>query len=466
MVATRAPQREEYLARVLVARARAARRDRASTAEVTGRPKHLWSIYEKMVVRGKEFDDIHDLVGHPGHRRVREGLLGGARRHPRHLGPGAGPLQGLHQHAQVQPLPVAAHDGDRARRQAHRGADPHRRDAPPGRVRHRRPLGLQGPRRTTPRRWRGCSASSTWTARDRRPDRVPRGPEARPRAGRGLRLHAQGQGHRPAGALDAGRLRLRHPHRGRATAASAPRSTAAWSRSTPGCTSADTVEIITSKVAHGRAVAGLAPDRRLAPGPQQDPPVVLPGAARGRHRERPRGADQGAAPRGPARCRSCSAPTRPRAGGRVHEPTPTSTRCTPSSARARSRPGRWSSAWPEALRGGGRRRAAARRPRVPGPRRPRPGGGTGRGRLRRGARRRHGAPGPLLHAGARRPDRRLRHPGPGVSVHRADCANAVALADRVPGAADRGRVGPRATTGCSWPPSRCWPSTAPACWPT
>ena len=30
---------------------------------MTGRPKHLWSIYEKMVVRGKEFDDIHDLVG-------------------------------------------------------------------------------------------------------------------------------------------------------------------------------------------------------------------------------------------------------------------------------------------------------------------------------------------------------------------------------------------------------------------
>ncbi len=31
-------------------------------ADVTGRPKHLWSIYEKMVVRGKEFDDINDLV--------------------------------------------------------------------------------------------------------------------------------------------------------------------------------------------------------------------------------------------------------------------------------------------------------------------------------------------------------------------------------------------------------------------
>ena len=62
MVAARAPQREEYLARVLVAV-----RDRLGgtgiEAEVTGRPKHLWSIYEKMVVRGKEFDDIHDLVG-------------------------------------------------------------------------------------------------------------------------------------------------------------------------------------------------------------------------------------------------------------------------------------------------------------------------------------------------------------------------------------------------------------------
>ena len=62
MVAARAPQREEYLARVLVA----VRERLAATgieAEVTGRPKHLWSIYEKMVVRGKEFDDIHDLVG-------------------------------------------------------------------------------------------------------------------------------------------------------------------------------------------------------------------------------------------------------------------------------------------------------------------------------------------------------------------------------------------------------------------
>ena len=31
-------------------------------AEVTGRGKHLWSIYEKMIQKGSEFDDIFDLV--------------------------------------------------------------------------------------------------------------------------------------------------------------------------------------------------------------------------------------------------------------------------------------------------------------------------------------------------------------------------------------------------------------------
>ncbi|MGC8462964.1 MAG: RelA/SpoT family protein [Acidimicrobiales bacterium] len=62
MVANRAPLRDLYLERVL-----SAVRERLAAsgvrAEVTGRPKHLWSIYEKMVVRGKEFDDLYDLVG-------------------------------------------------------------------------------------------------------------------------------------------------------------------------------------------------------------------------------------------------------------------------------------------------------------------------------------------------------------------------------------------------------------------
>ncbi len=61
MVATRAPRRETELAQVIeVLRGRLAALD--VTATVTGRPKHLWSIYEKMVLRGKEFDEIYDLV--------------------------------------------------------------------------------------------------------------------------------------------------------------------------------------------------------------------------------------------------------------------------------------------------------------------------------------------------------------------------------------------------------------------
>lgn len=62
MVADRAPARDEYL-RAVIAQVRERLDELQVKAEVTGRPKHYWSIYEKMVVRGKEFAEIHDLVG-------------------------------------------------------------------------------------------------------------------------------------------------------------------------------------------------------------------------------------------------------------------------------------------------------------------------------------------------------------------------------------------------------------------
>ena len=62
MVATRAPERDIYLTQVLEVVGQRLR-EAGIAGEVTGRPKHLWSIYEKMVVKGKEFDDIYDLVG-------------------------------------------------------------------------------------------------------------------------------------------------------------------------------------------------------------------------------------------------------------------------------------------------------------------------------------------------------------------------------------------------------------------
>ncbi|HVA52586.1 MAG TPA: bifunctional (p)ppGpp synthetase/guanosine-3',5'-bis(diphosphate) 3'-pyrophosphohydrolase [Acidimicrobiales bacterium] len=62
MVAARQPERESYLAEVMATLL--AKLDEFHIhAEVRGRPKHFWSIYEKMVVGGKEFDDIFDLVG-------------------------------------------------------------------------------------------------------------------------------------------------------------------------------------------------------------------------------------------------------------------------------------------------------------------------------------------------------------------------------------------------------------------
>ena len=53
----------------------------------------------------------------------------------------------------------------------------------------------------------------------------------------------------------------------------------------------DVVEIFTSRVADGRPVAGLADLRRIVPCPHQDPAVVHQGAPRGRRRRRQGGAD-------------------------------------------------------------------------------------------------------------------------------------------------------------------------------
>jgi guanosine-3',5'-bis(diphosphate) 3'-pyrophosphohydrolase len=62
LVAERAPAREEYLAQV---REQVGGDLRAAKikATVTGRPKHYYSVYQKMIVRGRDFEDIYDLVG-------------------------------------------------------------------------------------------------------------------------------------------------------------------------------------------------------------------------------------------------------------------------------------------------------------------------------------------------------------------------------------------------------------------
>ena len=61
LVATRSPEREVYLVKS-IAEVQGRLQELNINAEVTGRGKHLWSIYEKMVQKGREFDDIFDLI--------------------------------------------------------------------------------------------------------------------------------------------------------------------------------------------------------------------------------------------------------------------------------------------------------------------------------------------------------------------------------------------------------------------
>lgn len=62
LVGQRAPSRDQYLTGV-IADIESDVRSARLKASVTGRPKHYYSVYQKMIVRGRDFDDIYDLVG-------------------------------------------------------------------------------------------------------------------------------------------------------------------------------------------------------------------------------------------------------------------------------------------------------------------------------------------------------------------------------------------------------------------
>ena len=62
LVSGRAPRRDVFLQEV-IEDVRADMREAKIKATVTGRPKHYYSIYQKMIARNVGFDDIYDLVG-------------------------------------------------------------------------------------------------------------------------------------------------------------------------------------------------------------------------------------------------------------------------------------------------------------------------------------------------------------------------------------------------------------------
>ncbi len=292
MVATRSPERDIYLAQVLES-VRERLHEVAIKTEVTGRPKHLWSIYEKMVVKGKEFDDIYDLVGirvlvdsekdcwaalgaihaiwSPVQGRFKDYINT----------PKFNLYQSLHTTvvgALGKPLEVQIRTREMHNRAefgiaAHWG---YKEKSTPAEIAWlQRIVDWQ---RDTPDPTEFLETLKLDLEQDEVYVFTPKGkvltlPTAATPIDFAYAIHTE-VGHRCIGARVNGRL--------------IPLDSALHS--------GDTVEIFTSKVPTGGPVARLAQAGRHPPRPQQDPPVVQPRAPRGRHRDGQGRAGQGAAP--------------------------------------------------------------------------------------------------------------------------------------------------------------------------
>ena len=129
---------EQQLARKLA--------DSGIAAEVTGRRKRAYSIWRKMERKAVGFEQLSDIFGFRVVVGSRGRMLSGAGHRPHHVAGRARPVQGLHFHAQAERLSLDPLHRDRSGKAACRTADPHPRDAPDRRIRHRRARALQGQR--------------------------------------------------------------------------------------------------------------------------------------------------------------------------------------------------------------------------------------------------------------------------------------------------------------------------------
>ena len=406
MVSERAPRRDAVPAGGHRERLRRPARGQDQAPRSPGRPKHYYSVYQKMIARDVGFDDIYDLVGIRVLVDSRPRLLRGARHDPRAVEPGPRPVQGLHRDAEVQHVPVAAHDGHRPRGQAGGAADPHLGHAPPGRVRRGGALEVQGGGRRVrvPAARPKPASDMAWLRQLVDWQRETADPAEFLESLRFDLVAAEVYVFTPRGqviALPQGARRSTSPTPSTprsATAASAPGSTAGWCRWSRGSSNGDTVEIFTSK----------SPDA----GPARDwlkfvksraAPATRSGSGSPRSAARPRSRRARRRSPGPCASRACRCsgwcPARRCWPSPATCATPTCPRSTRPSARATSAPRRWCRSWCTSVgRGGRRARRTSPRPRCrPGcaaaPRRRR------RGRRGGGQRRRVGT---AVHAAAPR----------------------------------------------------------------
>ena len=322
LVAERAPKRDEYLA-VVTDQVQQDLRAARIKATVTGRPKHYYSVYQKMIVRGRDFAEIYDLVGirvlvdtvrdcyaalgtiharwNPVPGRFKDYIAMPKFNmyqslHTTVIGPSGKPVElqirtfDMHRRAEYG---IAAHW--KYKQEAVAGASKVRTDGPRS--------GQEADDAVNDMAW--LRQLLDWQKETEDPGEFLESLRFDLVAQRGLRLHAQGRRHSAARRRHPGRLRLRRAHRGRpphhrrpgqrpaGAAGVAPSTTATWSRSSP-----------PRPPAPGPSRDWLSFVKSPA-GPQQDPRLVLQGAPRGgrragQGRHRPR--DAQAEPADPAAC--------------------------------------------------------------------------------------------------------------------------------------------------------------------
>ena len=106
-------------------------------ARIDGRVKRPYSVFQKLRRQKITVDQVYDLMALRIITDSVKNCYARARRDPQQVAAHSGPHQGFHRHPAAQSVPVAAHLGGRAARADIRSADPHRRDAPHRRRRHR-----------------------------------------------------------------------------------------------------------------------------------------------------------------------------------------------------------------------------------------------------------------------------------------------------------------------------------------